>query len=227
MSQQQTEEHYKRAVQVFNQFKEQTINKLKEAYPDAIFKNEGEAINHLIDKGNRVEEAVIKFYNLFPDNEASHKAKFEWGKFTGKNLNTEFLEKEVFELFFDNEFHLILGGGRISGLKGIESSYKLFLRLHEIYEQRFNNNEIDETEKLTNFERLFWFRQIGGFELPVFKNQNLTNINRDKIISKVLKINTRDIKSFINEDTKNPLKESDKVKISNQFNTLTKGKGKK
>jgi len=227
MSQQQTEEHYKRAVQVFNQFKEQTINKLKRVFPDAIFKNEGDAINHLIEKGNRVEEAVLKFYHLFPDDEASQNARLEWLKFTGKNLNTEFLEKEVFELFFDNEFHLILQGGRKSGLKGLESQYKLFLRLHEIYEQRFNSNEIEETEKLTNFERLFWFKQIGGFELPIFKSQNLTNINRDKIISKVLKINTRDIKSFINDDTKNPLKDSDKDKISKQFNDLIKGKGKK
>jgi len=88
-------------------------------------------------------------------------------------------------------------------------------------------HKVEETEKLTNFERLFWFKQIGGFELPIFKSQNLTNINRDKIISKVLKINTRDIKSFINDDTKNPLKDSDKDKISKQFNDLIKGKGKK
>ena len=54
-----------------------------------------------------------------------------------------------------------------------------------------------------------------------------SNENRDKIIGKVLGMNVRDVKSFINKDTKNPLTDADKIKMNKDFANLTKAKNKK
>lgn len=89
------------------------------------------------------------------------------------------------------------------------------------------NNYVEDSVKLTNFERLYWFDKIGGLDLPIFKNQEFTNTNRDKILAKVLGINTRDIKSYWNQDTKNPLTEKGKSKIDKEFAELIRAKSNK
>jgi hypothetical protein len=173
--------------------------------------------------------------NKFTDEKLISLNLYVWDRFIEKGKNTEFLTEIEFQLILDSK-NVVLNYETINfdnknviikrrNQTSIEKDIRVFDRLQEIYNQRFNN-DTDQTEKLTNFERLYWFNKIGGFDLPIFKNQDFSNENRDKIIGKVLGMNPRDVKSFINNDTKNPLTDADKIKMNKDFANLTKAKNK-
>lgn len=161
---------------------------------------------------------------------------YVWKSFNENGKNTEFLTETDFQVILDTKdvvlnYKTMIFDGKYrivkrTEQKSLEKDISVFNRLEEIYNQRFNN-DTGQTEKLTNFERLYWFEKIGGFDLPIFKNYQFSNTNRDKLLSKVLGINVRDIKSYWNNDTKNPLTETDKSKMDKDFIKLTQAKSKK
>ena len=173
--------------------------------------------------------------NKFADIKLISLGLYVWESFINKGKNTEFLTETEFQtilntknivlnyqtIIIDNKSRIV----KRTDQRNLEKDNRVYDRLQEIYNQRFNN-DTNQTEKLTNFERLYWFHNIGGFELPIFKNQRFSNENRDKIIGKVLGMNPRDVKSFINNDTKNPLTDADKIKMNKDFANLTKAKNK-
>lgn len=224
MSVEKSIENYNTAVKLFTRFRDENIRKLKNMYPDIEIENESDAIEVLIQKSNSLDDAFMRYENLFPKDETNLMARFEWQKFSGNGFNTDFLEMETYEMFFENEVNFLLRSGTINGLKGIEKTHRIFMRLREFYEQRFSIPK-EKDRELKVGERLYLADLTGFFELDVIKNMSVGN--RNKFLSKILNSHTDTIKSYFNFRAKERKgtssyypSEEEKIKIEKLFLSL-------
>jgi hypothetical protein len=125
-------------------------------------------LDNAIDLSNAVETTKMSFDELVKFHAKNRDIITYWKIENKPKLTIDFWNKEKFELFFENEFAILLYSGWSRGEKGIDATHSVFNRLREVYNERFKPEieEINLKNSLsTATQKVQFMYELGIFDL--------------------------------------------------------------
>lgn len=158
-----------------------------------------------------------------------YKIGVKWYHLRLENENMDFWEAKKFERFLNNEVDILKYIYFCYGPEQLEVHKSKLNRLREIYNKRFSI-ETKEPEppigKITAGQKYFLLKELGFFETKFFKGFDVKIEDRQKIVAKLLSVEIRTARAFMNDDEKYMYDPEKKKEIEKLLKDITKSKGK-